>query len=96
MAANHWQAGAQGRYIWNQHFLRSWKEIGEPEALKRKDKHYMAGPLRHGGVLPIKLALDTPANVNVEIADEVAGQTKAGVGVHATLRLRVEQLTSSR
>ena len=54
VAARHWQAGANGIFIWNQHFLKfdrddrfdrqSWKEIGDPQALARKDKHYLVGP----------------------------------------------------
>lgn len=104
VAARHWQAGAQGQYIWNQHFLKfsaddkfdrqHWKEIGTPEALEHLDKHYLVGPVGRGGSLPIELAVaGSKTEINVEIADEVRARTDAWKA-HATLRLEVEQLTS--
>jgi hypothetical protein len=103
-AARHWQAGADGIFIWNQHFLKfdsddrfdrqSWKEIGDPQALARKDKHYLVGPKQRGGVLPLDLAKPGDvAEINVEIADDiVAARTDAALR-EATLRLLIEQLT---
>jgi hypothetical protein len=105
VAARHWQAGADGIYIWNQHFLKfdrdarfdrqSWKEIGDPQVLARKDKHYLVGPTDRGGSLPVILpkAGDT-AQVNVEIADDPATANREGVLCQATLRLLIEQLTT--
>lgn len=105
VAAKHWQAGADGMYIWNQHFLKfsqddrfdrqSWKEIGSPEVLARKDKHYLVGPRGKGGSLPINLSnAGDPARVDVEIADDIEGAQRQDVLRSATLRLMIEQLTS--
>lgn len=105
VAARHWQAGADGQFIWNQHFLKYsaddrfdpqwWREIGDPAALALKDKHYLVGPIGRGGSLPIELAAaGASASVNVEIADDVAAERKRGTKVRATLRLLVEQLTT--
>lgn len=105
IAAKHWQAGADGMYIWNQHFLKfsqddhfdrqSWKEIGSPEVLARKDKHYLVGPVGHGGCLPIHLSNPGyQAKIDVEIADNIQGAHRDGSLGGATLRLMIEQLTS--
>jgi hypothetical protein len=105
VAARHWQAGADGIYIWNQHFLKfdrddrfdrqSWKEIGDPQVLARKDKHYLVGPAGRGGSLPVILAkAGETAEVNVEIADDLASARRDGVLREATLRLSIEQLTT--
>jgi len=104
-AALHWQAGADGQYIWNQHFLRfdkdakfdaqSWKEIGDPLVLARKDKHYLVGPQKHGGPLPLNLAKAGDAQeINVEIADDLVAAQHDGALRGATLRLLIEQLTN--
>lgn len=104
VAARHWQAGADGIYIWNQHWIKfyrddrfdrqSWKEIGDPGVLARKDKHYLVGPKWRGGSLPIELAkADKTAEIDVEIADDLAAARRDGVLQTATLRLLVEQLT---
>ena len=105
VAARHWQAGADGMFIWNQHWLKfyrddkfdrqSWKEIGDPLALARKDKHYIVGPEGRGGTLPVKL--DQPGdavNMNVEIADDLVAAQHDGALREVTLRLMIEQLTS--
>ena len=105
VAARHWQAGADGIYIWNQHFLKfdrddrfdrqSWKEIGDPRVLARKDKHYLVGPTGRGGSLPVVLAkAGDRAEVNVEIADDPAAAQREAVPCAVTLRLLVEQLTA--
>jgi hypothetical protein len=105
VAARHWQAGADGIFLWNQHFLKfdrdagfdrqSWKEVGDPRLLARKDKHYLVGPTGRGGSLPIVLAAaGAAAEVNVEIADDLASARREGVLREATLRLLIEQLTA--
>lgn len=99
-AALHWQAGADGMYLWNQHWIKhyrdysfdrqSWKEIGDPAVLAHKDKHYIVGPKERGGPLPLNLSQAGDATeLNVEIADD-----PAAAGAQATLRLMIEQLTS--
>lgn len=104
-AAKHWQAGADGMFIWNQHFLKffrddkfdrqSWKEIGDPQVLAQKDKHYLVGPQKHGGPLPIHLPHATNhAEINVEIADDLEAAKKDGRLKSATLRLMIVQLTA--
>jgi hypothetical protein len=99
VAARHWMAGVDGQYIWNQHFLKysaddkfdpqHWKEIGDPETLARKDKHYLVGPVGRGGNLPLTLATGSdPDSANVEIADD-----PSAAGYRAVLRVEIEQLT---
>jgi len=104
VAARHWQAGADGMFLWNQHWLKfyrddkfdrqEWKEIGDPRALARKDKYYIVGPKDRGGSLPIDLAAtgDT-TQINLEIADDLDSARKDGALRQATLRLLIEQLT---
>ncbi|WP_395744679.1 family 10 glycosylhydrolase [Prosthecobacter sp.] len=98
-AALHWQAGADGMYLWNQHWIKhyrdaafdrqSWKEIGDPAVLAHKDKHYIVGPQGRGGPLPLALAqAGDKAEINVEIADDPAASS-----AQVTLRLMIEQLT---
>jgi hypothetical protein len=105
VAAQHWQAGADGQYIWNQHWLKyyrddkfdrqSWKEIGDPQVLAHKDKYYIVGPQKHGGPLPLNLAKAGDAQeINVEIADDLEGARHDGILRAATLRIMIEQLTS--
>jgi hypothetical protein len=105
VAARHWRAGADGIYIWNQHFLKfdrddrfdrqSWKEIGDPRVLAHRDKHYLVGPKGRGGSLPKELAkAGDGADVNVEIADDLAGANRDGLLASVTLRILIEQLTS--
>lgn len=99
VAANHWQAGADGLFIWNQHFLKfdrddkfdrqSWKEIGDPGTLAHLDKHYIVGPVGRGGPLPLSLVRAGDA---VEIKVEIADDPAAAPGV--TLRLMIEQATA--
>lgn len=99
-AALHWQAGADGLYLWNQHWIKhyrdysfdrqSWKEIGDPAVLAHKDKHYIVGPQGRGGPLPLTLGQGGDAvEVNVEIADD-----PAAAQAQVTLRLMIEQLTT--
>jgi Glycosyl hydrolase-like 10 len=99
VAARHWRAGAQGQYIWNQHFIKfiiddkydgtTWREIGDPQKLARLNKHYLTGPVGQGGPLPIKLATDVEANVDVEVADNFECENSP----QAILRFMIEQLT---
>ncbi|UUO08331.1 family 10 glycosylhydrolase [Blastopirellula sp. J2-11] len=100
VAARHWMAGADGMFIWNQHFLpyshnaawdpQHWKEIGDPKTLESLDKHYIVGPHDRGGNLPITLnSAGDSADISIEIADKFDGPTKPS----ATLRLTIEQLT---
>lgn len=51
VAANYWQAGVDGIYLWNNHLIKfarnihfertPWKEIGDPGVIARKNKHYI-------------------------------------------------------
>jgi hypothetical protein len=104
VAAKHWQAGADGQYIWNQHFLKfsaddkfdrqHWKEIGDRALLEHLDKHYLVGPKGHGGSLPFTLAqAGESAKVNLEIADDPEKARDEGYPVKVVLRCQVEQLT---
>ncbi|MGI4812731.1 MAG: family 10 glycosylhydrolase [Janthinobacterium lividum] len=100
VAARHWQAGAHGQYIWNQHFIKyivdadyhpqTWHDIGSPDKLARLDKHYLLGPVGRGGCLPITLATaGVSAHTIIEIADDFAVADPP----RTVLRLMLEQLT---
>ena len=104
VAARHWQAGADGIYIWNQDWVRfvkdgkfdpqSWKEIGSPEVLARLDKHYLVGPEGRGGSLPKSLARSGEGvEINLEVADDFGAAARQKIPVESTLRLMVDQLT---
>lgn len=51
IAANYWQAGVDGIYLWNNHLIKfarnihfdstSWREIADPDLIARKNKHYL-------------------------------------------------------
>jgi len=100
-AALHWQAGADGQFIWNQHLIRyiedatythaSWNDIARPDTLRYLDKHYLAGRRGILAVLPVTLdkALDA-VSVIVELADDFADEPKP----NAVLRVLIEQLTT--
>jgi hypothetical protein len=102
-AARHWQAGGDGMFLWNQHFLpfhadsrfdrQSWKEVGDPAVLARKDKHYLVGPAGRGGCLPLELRPSVTTPVKIEIADDLAAAEREGVLRTVTLRLLIEQMT---
>ncbi|MDA0745627.1 MAG: family 10 glycosylhydrolase [bacterium] len=96
VAACHWQAGADGIYIWNQDWVKFarddrfdpqwWCEIGDPDVLAGLDKHYLVGPTGRGGSLPVEIAGSGDcADVEIDIADDPP---------EAMLRVMVEQLTS--
>ena len=63
--------------------------------LAHKDKHYIVGPEKRGGPLPLNLASagDTQ-EINVEIADDLDAAQRDGLHGAATLRVLIEQLTS--
>ena len=51
VAANYWQAGVDGIYLWNNHLIKfgrniyfertPWKQIADPDLIARKNKHYI-------------------------------------------------------
>lgn len=104
-AALHWQAGADGIFLWNQHLLKfyrddkldykSWREIGDPSVIARKDKHYLGfGFDGFGGTLPAKLdKVGDAVRAQVEIADDIKAALADGVLETVKLRILVEQLT---
>jgi hypothetical protein len=102
VAARHWQAGADGIYIWNQDWVKfarddrfdpqSWKEIGNADTLAKLDKHYLVGPLGKGGSLPQEIAgVGDAARIRLDIADNLQDSRARP---DAILRVMVEQLTS--
>lgn len=117
VAAKHWRAGADGMFLWNHHFIRfanddrydrqPWKEIGDPRAIARKDKHYLVMPRDRRispdilatsgdscGPAPVKLAPQQPVTFKLEIADDLDAARRDGVLRQAVLRLLIEQLTT--
>jgi hypothetical protein len=102
VAATHWQAGADGIYIWNQDWVKFarddrfdpqwWKEIGDADTLAKLDKHYLVGPTGRGGSLPIEIAeTGDAARIHIDIADNLQVTQPRP---NAILRVMVEQLTS--
>jgi hypothetical protein len=113
-AAAHWQAGADGVYLWNNQLIefnhsvdydaRPWREVGSPDTLIGKDKHYvvdspadwdtmryeLGAPAVPQGPLPQSLASEgDSAEVSVDIADDVGTGTTT-----ATLRVLIVNLTN--
>jgi len=97
--------GAQGIFVFNNHYLQvvrdrqydrlPWKELGDPRAIARKDKHYLADQKTWGaGRLPLELAeAGHEAEVSLDVADDLEAASREGVLKSATLRLLVDQLT---
>jgi hypothetical protein len=104
VAATHWQAGADGMLLWNHHWIRfvsderydrqPWKEIGDPQAISRKDKHYLVMPASRGGPVPATLSPGKRVAFKQEIADDLDAARRDGAVGRAVLRLLVEQLTA--
>ena len=102
VAARHWEAGADGIYIWNQDWIKfakddrddpqSWREIGDPDVLAGLDKHYTVGLSGRGGSLPVEIAVpgDT-VQIQLDVADDLSSAPQRP---KAALRVLVEQLTS--
>ena len=105
VAAAHYRAGAQGIFVFNNHYLQvvrdrqydrlPWKELGDPHAIARKDKHYLADQKKWGaGRLPLELAkAGDEAEVSLDVADDLEAAVEEGVLKSATVRLLVDQLT---
>ena len=105
VAAAHYRAGAQGIFVFNNHYLQvvrdrhydrlPWKELGDPQVIARKDKHYLADQRKWGaGRLPLDLAqVGDQAEVSLDVADDLEAASREGVLKSATLRLLVDQLT---
>ena len=105
VAAAHWRAGAEGIYLFNNHRLQEvrdrdydrlpWKEIGDPDLIARKDKHYLADQKGGLGPLPLELAgVGDEARVSVDVADDLDSAVRDGALREASLRLLVDHLTS--
>ena len=105
VAAAHYRAGAQGIFVFNNHYLQvvrdrqydrlPWKELGDPQVIARKDKHYLADQQKWGaGRLPLDLAkVGEEVEVSLDVADDLEAASREGVLKSATLRLLVDQLT---
>ncbi|MCY3777873.1 MAG: hypothetical protein OXH11_18005 [Candidatus Aminicenantes bacterium] len=105
VAAAHYRAGAQGIFVFNNHYLQvvrdrqydrlPWKELGDPQAIGRKDKHYLADQKTWGaGRLPLDLAKAGDAvEVSLDVADDLETAAREGVLKSAAVRLLVDQLT---
>jgi hypothetical protein len=113
-AAAHWQAGADGVYLWNNQLIefnhsadydaQPWREVGSPDTLIGKDKHYavdspadwdtmryeLGAPAVAQGPLPQTLAnTGDSAEVSIDIADDIADGSP-----NATLRVLIVNLTN--
>lgn len=105
VAAAHYRAGAQGIFVFNNHYLQvvrdrnydrlPWKELGDPQAIARKDKHYLADQKMWGaGRLPLELAkAGDEAEISLDVADDLEAASRDGVLKSAALRLLVDHLT---
>ena len=118
-AASYWRAGVDGLYLWNNHVIeffrdsdydrQPWKEIGDPESIARKDKHYLVDNPFDWDVMteelgapsippgPLPIALEKPgdsAEVPIDIADDVQAAVADGSLAEATLRLMIVNLSA--
>ena len=105
VAAAHYRAGAQGIFVFNNHYLQvvrdrqydrlPWKELGDPQVIARKDKHYLADQRKWGaGRLPLELAqVGDQVEVSLDVADDLEAASREGVLKSAAVRLLVDQLT---
>ena len=105
VAAAHFRAGAQGIFLFNNHYLQivrdrefdriPWKEIGDPNLIARKDKHYLVDQQTwDAGPLPLELAgVGDNSRVSVDVADDLDAALEEGVLKEASLRLLVDHLT---
>jgi len=105
VAAAHWRAGADGIYLFNNHLIpftrdldydrQPWKEMGDPDLIARKDKHYLVDQ-REWAEGPLPAVLEKPGDeveVSVDVADDLDSAAKDDALQAVTLRLLVEQLT---
>lgn len=104
-AATHWCAGAHGIYLFNNHLIpyvrnldydrRPWMEIGDPDLIARKDKHYVVDERSWGeGPLPLTLGeIGDEVAVAVDVADELAAAADDGGLQDVTVRVLIEHLT---
>ncbi len=105
VAAAHFRAGAEGVFLFNNHYLQvvrdreydrlPWKEIGDPDLIARKDKHYLVDQQIWGaGPLPLELAsVGDKRRVSVDVADDLNAAVEDGALKEASLRLLVDHLT---
>lgn len=105
VAAAHYRAGAQGIFVFNNHYLQvvrdrnydrlPWTELGDPRVIARKDKHYLADQKKWGaGRLPLELAkVGDEAEISLDVADDLDAASRDGVLKSAALRLLVDHLT---
>ena len=106
VAAAHFRAGAEGVFLFNNHYLPvlrdrdydrvPWKEIGDPALIARKDKHYLVDQQIWGaGPLPLELAeVGDEASVSVDVADDLESAAEEGALEETSLRLLVNHLTT--
>ena len=105
VAAAHIRAGAEGVFLFNNHYLQvvrdqdydrlPWKEIGDPDLIARKDKHYLVDQQHwDAGPLPLELAgVGDSRRVFVDVADDLDAALEEGALKEASLRLLVDHLT---
>ncbi len=118
VAANYWQAGVDGIYLWNNHLIKfgrnihfertPWKEIGDPDLIARKNKHYIVdrpvdwqgwnneaeAPLIPECPLPVRLAkADDVAEIPIDIADDLLSASQDGLLDEVILRVMIYNLT---
>ena len=118
-AASYWNAGVDGIYLWNNQLIefnrdlgydrQPWKEIGDPELIKKRNKHYLVdhphdwevaalelgGPSIPPGPLPVSLEkAGDSAEIPIDIADDVAAARADGSLAQATLRVMIVNLSA--
>jgi hypothetical protein len=99
VASHFFNSGADGIYTFNLRLpghLEPIKEIGDPDLITRKDKHYVMNPSYEGGclgngcapgLLPVRLTEGTPATATLIIGDDV--KQAAAEEALALLKLRL-------
>ena len=71
------------------------RESPDPAVLGWKDKHYIVGPKYRAARPPSTYKANDAAEIQVEIADDLPAALSNGVLQSATLRMMIEQFTSS-
>lgn len=99
-AANYYEAGATGIYLWNNQFIKHyhrnsyeghpWHELHDPDSLARLDKHYVHRTGPEGAPLPAELGT---FETRFDVADDLPARREEGLKPKAVLRLCIEQLT---
>ena len=108
IATHYYNCGADGIYTFNIRLpahLQPMKEIGDPDLIARKDKHYVMDHAQDGGVLgngcapgllPVRLEEGAPAEATLIIGDDVRKAAAENGLAEVRLRLSLTHFDPNR